>query len=322
VAESVLAMSTSPSRSVHQIDFSTWFAPSQDADDERTTARAENAQFTNTHLAKDGGLLSALAALPDFPFADATSHLVERKSDDQAQLTATSPPEMTGDSDLKRHRTIVSVPPNEHEIHLLPCGSQSSLFDFVPASVVRSCRSIDLGCVPTPVLRRPHRALRSVKAFLVMSAIAASFAAYFVLESSPPATDVADLQELAFDETRRVTPPSLPQSAPLSNEFRSSTVDGGAERETQAVSPRPTASLQFSSTEKDDGVLKSPSSDFAISDDKRDLKTRGKTPMVMKRRAPNHAGSKQDVLKNKNTPACSGLFQFCSIYSLLFGVDF
>ena len=51
--------------------------------------------------AKDEGLLSALSSVPDFPFADATRHPVDRKSDDQAQPATTSPLEMTGDGDVE-----------------------------------------------------------------------------------------------------------------------------------------------------------------------------------------------------------------------------
>src|SRR5258708_24127321 len=44
--------------------------------------------------AKDEGLLSTLSCVPNFPFGDATSHAVERKSHDHAQdaMTAVPPP--------------------------------------------------------------------------------------------------------------------------------------------------------------------------------------------------------------------------------------
>jgi hypothetical protein len=180
----------------------------------------------------------------------------------------------------------------------------------------------------TPTSRRLRYALPGAKTFLVTSLIVANFAAYFVIESSPPATDhLASLPELASRETRPVTPPSLPQAVPPSTEFRGITAGSGTERETQTVSLQPTASLQFSSPEEDK-VPKSSSSDFAISDEKHDLKIPGrphlKIPgrpqMVAKRRASTHTPFKRASLKNEDSPACSG-FQ-CSIYSVLFGVGF
>jgi DnaJ-domain-containing protein 1 len=80
--------------------------------------------------------------------------------------------------------------------------------------------------------------------------------------------------------------------------------------------------LQFSSLEKDNGVPKSSSSDFAISDEKHDLKIPQRPRMVAKRQATNHAPFKQVSLENKNTSACSGLRSCSGDVPPLFGVGF
>jgi hypothetical protein len=80
--------------------------------------------------------------------------------------------------------------------------------------------------------------------------------------------------------------------------------------------------VQFSSLEKDNGVPKSSSSDFAISDEKRDLKIPQRPRMVAKRQATNHAPFKQVALENKNTVACSGLRSCSGDVPPLFGVGF
>jgi len=60
--------------------------------------------------AKDEGLLSALSSVPNFPFGDATSHRVDRKSDDHVQPATTLSPEMAGDSVVKRPRMTIILP--------------------------------------------------------------------------------------------------------------------------------------------------------------------------------------------------------------------
>ena len=80
--------------------------------------------------------------------------------------------------------------------------------------------------------------------------------------------------------------------------------------------------VQFSSLEKDHGVPKSSSSDFAISDEKHDLKIPQRPRMVAKRQATNRAPFKQVSLENKNTSACSGLHSCSGDVPPLFGVGF
>src|SRR5258708_36379567 len=66
--------------------------------------------------AKDEGLLSALSSVPNFPFGDATSHLVDRKSDDHVQPATTLSPEMAGDSGVQRPPMTI-LPPHGRHIH-------------------------------------------------------------------------------------------------------------------------------------------------------------------------------------------------------------
>ena len=80
--------------------------------------------------------------------------------------------------------------------------------------------------------------------------------------------------------------------------------------------------VQFSSLEKDNGVPKSSSSDFAISDEKHDMKIAGKPRMVAKRQATNHPSFKQAALENRNTSACSGFHSCSGHLAPLFGVGF
>jgi hypothetical protein len=80
--------------------------------------------------------------------------------------------------------------------------------------------------------------------------------------------------------------------------------------------------VQFSSLEKDNGVPKSSSSDFAISDEKHDMKIPQKPRMAVKRQATNHAPFKQVSLENRNTSACSGLQSCSGDVPPLFGVGF
>src|SRR3984893_7438749 len=96
--------------------------------------------------------------------------------------------------------------------HQFVFSNESPECGLVPAGVVPSRVPIDPNRrMPTPTSRRLRYGLPGVKTFLVTSLIVANFAAYFVIESSPPATDLARLAELALREARPVTPPSLPQ---------------------------------------------------------------------------------------------------------------
>jgi curved DNA-binding protein CbpA len=91
--------------------------------------------------------------------------------------------------------------------------------------------------------------------------------------------------------------------------------------------------VQFSALEeKDSDASKSSSSDFAISDEKHDMKLPGRARMVAKRQAANHTPFKpasvkqvsftQASLENRNASACSGS-QACSGRAPpLFGVGF
>jgi hypothetical protein len=89
----------------------------------------------------------------------------------------------------------------------------------------------------------------------------------------------------------------------------------------------PPVGVPFSSLEKGNGVPKSSSSDFTISDEKPDMKTRDIKPperprMVAKRQATHHTPLRQVSLEDRNTPACSG-FQSCSGNAPpLFGVGY
>jgi hypothetical protein len=80
--------------------------------------------------------------------------------------------------------------------------------------------------------------------------------------------------------------------------------------------------VQFSSLEKDHDVPKSSSSDFGISDEKRDMKIPQRPRMVAKRQATNHAPFRQVSLENRNASACSGLHACSGDVPPLFGVGF
>jgi hypothetical protein len=80
--------------------------------------------------------------------------------------------------------------------------------------------------------------------------------------------------------------------------------------------------VQIFSLEKDHGVPKSSSSDFAISDEKHDMKIPQRPRMAAKRPATNHASFKQVSLENRNTSACSGLHSCSGDVPPLFGIGF
>jgi hypothetical protein len=94
-----------------------------------------------------------------------------------------------------------------------------------------------------------------------------------------------------------------------------------------------------SSVETNDGIPKSASSDFAMSDDKRDMKIPdtsnfnhdvkvpemkmpGRPRTVAKRQPPSPAPIKQVSLENRNTSACSGSHSCSGDIPPLFGVGF
>jgi YARHG domain len=183
---------------------------------------------------KDEGLLSALSSVPNFPFADATSHPVDRKSDDQAQPATTAPMEIAGDSDVKRSKTTVCIPPNERQIKRPP--RELPQRGLIPARVVSSRGYVDLE-MPTPMLRRRGY---DVKKLLATTAIVATVAGSLVVEILNLVED-SDLPSLPEFTSRA---PPLPRAAPQSTEFRATTTGSEAERITQAESLQPTISLQ------------------------------------------------------------------------------
>jgi hypothetical protein len=196
--------------------------------------------------AEDEGLLSALPSIPDSRFADATSRPIDQKSDHQTQPATTSPPEMTGDGDVKRSQTAVSVSPNERQIHRPLRGHELHPRGVMPAGVVPSRRY-----VPTPMLRRPGYASADVKKLLVTSAIAATVAGSLVVEILF-LFDGSDFPGLPEFTSRA---PPLPQAAPPSTGFRANMTRSEAERMTQAgplqptVWSRPTAQSENQPTE-------------------------------------------------------------------------
>jgi YARHG domain len=127
---------------------------------------------------KDEGLLSALSCVPDFAFGDATTHAVDRKSDDHARSATPAgprpyPPPAAGkggvevsDRDVKRPRVTI-IPPDEDRIRR-PDGNRPRPPDLTPAWVIQPRGDLDSGR-PMPRLRRRRHGL---KKSLVTSAIA------------------------------------------------------------------------------------------------------------------------------------------------------
>jgi hypothetical protein len=183
--------------------------------------------------AKDERLPGALSSIPDFPFAGATSHLVDRRSDDQGQPVTTSRPEMAGDGDVKRSQTTVCVPLERRP----PRGYLLPPRGLTAGRVVPSRGYVDRGMMPTPMLRRPGYALPSVKTFLVTSVIAATVAGSLVVAILDLVED-SDLPQLMSRA------PPLPRAAPATTELRAIMTGSDAERITQAVSVQPIVSLQ------------------------------------------------------------------------------
>src|SRR5260370_10181824 len=125
---------------------------------------------------KDEGLLSAVSGVPNFPFGDATTHAVDRKSDDHTQpATPSGPPPYppppagkgrveAGDSDVKRPRMTIIPPDGRRQ----PDGNKQRPPDLTPAWVIQPRGYVDLGR-PTPRLRRRGYGLQKL---LVTTAIA------------------------------------------------------------------------------------------------------------------------------------------------------
>src|SRR6266849_4105184 len=136
--------------------------------------------------AKDESLLRALSSVPNFPFGDATSHPVDRKSGQAQPATTLSPPPYppplavegrvgARDSDVKRSQTIIL--PNERQIHQ-PHGNRLPPRDLTPEWVIQPHGYVDPG-TPTRRLRRRGYSLRKL---LVTSAIAAMVGGSLVVE--------------------------------------------------------------------------------------------------------------------------------------------
>ena len=184
--------------------------------------------------AKDEGLLSALSSVPNFPFGDATSHRVDRKSDDHVQPATTLSPEMAGDSVVKRPRMTI-IPPDEHRIHQ-PHGNKLRPPDLTPAWVIQPRGYVDLGR-STPRSRRRGYGLKKL---LVTSAIVAMVGGAVVVEilMLVEDSDFPSLPQFVSGATPRA------KTAPAPTDFRAIINLSEVERMTQAVSPQPAVSLQ------------------------------------------------------------------------------
>ena len=178
---------------------------------------------------KDEGLLSALSSVPDFAFADATSHPVDRKGDGQAEPATRSSLEMTGDR-VRRSRTTIILP-SERQIQQ-PNGNRSPPRDLTPEWVIQPHGYVDQG---TPRLRRRGH---SSKQMLVTSAIVAVVGASLVAEILMLVGD-AD-----FPSLPRFASAARPLPASPSTDFRSIINLSEAERIAPAASRQPTVSLQ------------------------------------------------------------------------------
>jgi len=184
--------------------------------------------------AKDEGLLSALSSVPNFPFGDATSHPVDRKSDDHVQPATTLSPEMAGDSVVKRPRMTI-IPPDGRHIHR-PHGNKPRPPDLTPAWVIQPRGYVDLGR-PTPRSRRRGYGLKKL---LVTSAIVAMVGGAVVVEILMLVED-SDFPSLP--QFVSGAPPRA-KTAPAPTDFRAIINLSEVERMTQAVSPQPAVSLQ------------------------------------------------------------------------------
>src|SRR6267154_5496840 len=184
--------------------------------------------------AKDEGLLSALSSVPNFPFGDATSHPVDRKSDDHMQPATTLSPEMAGDSGVKRPRMTI-IPPDGRDIHR-PHGNKPRPPALPPAWVIQPRGYVDLGR-PTPRSRRRGYGLKKL---VVTSAIAAMVGGAVAVEilMFVEDSDFPSLPQFVSGAPPRAKP------APASTDFRAIINLSEVERMTQAVSAQPTLSLQ------------------------------------------------------------------------------
>jgi hypothetical protein len=181
---------------------------------------------------KDEGLLSALSSVPDFAFADATGHPVDRKSDVQAQPATRSSLEMTGDSDVKRCQTTIILP-NERQFHQ-PHGNRLPPRDLTPEWVIQPHGYVGQGRRTPRLQRRGYSSKKS----LVTSAIAAMCGGSLV------AVILMLVQGADFPSLPKFASAARPLPAPPSTDFRSIINLSEAERIAPAASLQPTMSLQ------------------------------------------------------------------------------
>ncbi len=193
---------------------------------------------------KDEGLLSALSGVPNFPFGDATTHAVDRKSDDHTQpATPSGPPPYppppagkgrveAGDSDVKRPRMTIIPPDGRRQ----PDGNKQRPPDLTPAWVIQPRGYVDLGR-PTPRLRRRGYGLKKL---LVTTAIAVMVGGAVVAEilMLVDDSDFPSLPHFLSGGPPRAKP------APPPTDFRAIINLSEVERVTQAVSTQPAVSLQ------------------------------------------------------------------------------
>jgi YARHG domain len=197
---------------------------------------------------KDEGLLSALSCVPNFPFGDATTHAVDRKSDDHAQPAAPSglpsypPPPAgkgrveAGDGDVERPRMTI-IPPDGRRIHQ-PDSDKRRPPDLTPAWVIQP-RGYDDPGRPTPRLRRRRYGLKKL---LVTSAIAVMVGGSVVVEISMLVdSDFPSLPQFLSGAPPRAKP--APPSTDFTD-FRAIINLSEVEPVTEGVSAQPTVSLQ------------------------------------------------------------------------------
>jgi hypothetical protein len=208
-------MGTSSANSTRQYDLLknllTCLEPSEQAHDERVPVE------------KDRGLLSALSSVRDFHFPDPLNGVGSRKGDDQPQPTTTPRTGIAGDGHLGGLRTAIYGLQDEHQVPRLPRATQLPPIPGLPSAdahrAVPTRVRVDLDKrIPTPTLRRLGRTFSGGTAILIAGAIAAVWVGYFVVESWPPAMDLADAQKHT-SETRLVTLSPSPQADPPSIDF-------------------------------------------------------------------------------------------------------
>lgn len=214
------------------------------SDEKLTHAAQSDAAAQSLRCAKDEGLLSALATVPDFTFASGPGHPADRESGDHApgatnggradslpscgggtgwgvmRSSAEGPhlPTPTPGLSSKRggEQTIVYMPAPKRQIPPLHHGEEMPPFGLSPASFsVMSNRGRDRGDIgpgtPRPRLRRRSHASGRLKRLLVTSAIAATVAGcvavqtWLLIEDS----DLPGQQQASQPPWPKILPPEL-----------------------------------------------------------------------------------------------------------------